>query len=441
MVKLTDKIRKDQRVYREKYNKLSEGKISFDEFKPYASSMGVYAQRKAGTFMVRPRILSGIVSVMQLKKISEISKKFSYGKIHLTTRQDVQFHKLNMEDTPEIFDELLEVDLINKGAGGNSVRNVSCSPLSGVDRNEVFDVTQHSEAVTEYLLGLDNICTLPRKYKIAFSNSKTDTARATVSDLGFVAKLVDRKRGFEVYGAGGLGGSPSVSIKLSEFVSEEEILYYVKAMMDLFDAKGDRSNRNKARIRFIRYRLGDEDFIKLFNSYLDAVKETYDLRINIKPDMDIPESPHIYGGKDKRVEEQKNRGSYSLFVHPVNGDIMADDLDNIIRYAENLDYEIDFRLTGTQGVCIRNVRGNDVEGLLEIIRPFTREHVVENSVACTGASNCRIGLCNTNGLIEDLKETLENIDEGTRVKLPRIFVSGCKNSCGWHHIGGIYRVF
>lgn len=437
MFKLSENIRNEQKKFRIKYQELIANKISTDEFKHYSSAMGVYSQRKPGTYMVRPRILSGLVTVDQLKKISDLSKKYSFGKIHLTTRQDVQFHQLNLDNVPDILESLLSVNLINKGAGGNSVRNVSCSHLSGVKENEIFDVTQHAKKVTEYLLSLDNICSLPRKYKIAFSSSCDDIARATVSDLGFIAKIRNGIKGFEVYAGGGLGGSPTVSIKVEDFIKEEDILYYAKAMMDLFDKEGDRNNRSKARIRFIRYRLGDEEFARLFNTYVDNLKQNENLTLKIQKESKLPESDEIYTGNDRRVFKQKNKGMYSIIIHASNGDILAKDLDQIINYTEQLHYNVDFRLTGTQAICVRNVKGNDVEGLLNIINQFTHEYEFERIVSCTGAANCRIGLCNTNGLIKEIENIAKNMDKDILDKLPKIYISGCNNSCGWHHIGSI----
>ncbi len=429
MVNIPQKIYEIQKEYQTHAQAFIGGEIDFNDFKHKASPYGVYAQKESNTFMIRPRIFSGIVSIDQLKFISDISKRFCNGLIHLTTRQDIQFHKLSIEDTIEVFKELDKFDLINHGAGGNSIRNITCSPLSGVDRSEIFDVTEYAEVSTEFVLDLDNTTKLPRKFKIAFSNSLKDTAYAKFSDLGFLAKVKDGKKGFAVYAAGGLGSLSDVSMLLNEFIFDFEILAYIDAMKKLFEDHGDRTNRAKARVRHIKQRLGKDEFKKLFYTYYETgvarsfTAQDYVEEFNCEIENTFD---------DNRVTNEHGKDLFSIYVHPECGDLKASGLDAIIEKIESLDYDVDIRLTSTQGMYLRSVHIDDVNDFLRIINSFTQTSNLSKSVVCTGSKNCKIGLQDSQGL---LKSLLKLVDLEFQNDIPKLFISGCHNSCGWHHVG------
>ena len=236
--------------------------------------------------MVRPRISGGCITIAQLKAISEIAKKYAENQIRFTTRQDIQFYSVKIDNLSNVLEDLIKAELTTKAAGGDGVRNVACSPLSGVAIDEVFDVTPYMKVAANYMMEDPKNLKLPRKYKIAFSNSAEDTVNATITDIGFIAKIVDGKRGFEVYGAGGLGGSPRVGIKLEDFIDHNDALYYVQAMKQIFEREGDRTNKHKARLRFILQRLGEENFKEMFKVELGKVRAEKDLTLNIDYDKE-----------------------------------------------------------------------------------------------------------------------------------------------------------
>ncbi|WP_243156219.1 nitrite/sulfite reductase [Clostridium sp. C2-6-12] len=270
MIAITKEILKSVEEFKNNLQLFNDGKI--EDFKSFTSIMGIYKERLTETYMVRARIPGGCTTLEQLKEINEIAKKYEGIQIRFTTRQDIQFHSVKIEDLGEILDDLIKAGLTTKAAGGDGVRNVACSPLSGVAVDEVFDVTPYMKAVANYMLEDPKNLKLPRKYKIAFSNSLEDTVNATITDIGFIAKIVNGKRGFEVYGAGGLGGGPRVGIKLEDFIDHKDPLYYIQAMKQIFEREGDRENRHKARLRFVLQRLGEEAFREMFKAELDKVR-------------------------------------------------------------------------------------------------------------------------------------------------------------------------
>jgi len=437
MITIPETVINEIKNYRKKVLDYKKGNIDDFRFKPYRVSMGIYEQRSLDSYMVRTRIPSGIITLKQLKKIGELADKYGNRAIHFTTRQDIQFHDITLENTVHILEELLEAGVITRGTGGNTPRNVACSPLTGVSEDEVFDVTMYAVLTTNYLLKDPTVFNLPRKYKIAFSNSPADTANATIADLGFIAKIKNGKKGFEVYGAGGLGGSSTVGLRLEDFIPVKDILYHVQAMKEIFENEGDRTNKHKARIRFIRYRLGDEEFINRYREQVKKVKEKKSLDID-----EIVEESRTFNETGIKTENnlivrQKNKGLYAVYIHPENGNLPTEQLRKIITFIDSLTYDTSLRVTNTQGIFVRDLKAEDAEGLLKIIEGFTSAFDIDNSVACAGAATCKLGLCLSQNLLSAIKQRFKTVDSEIKSQLPRIFISGCPNSCGQHQIGKI----
>ncbi|XJZ28047.1 hypothetical protein ACF5W4_04405 [Bacillota bacterium Lsc_1132] len=284
MIELTKDDYQAVEDFHVKATEYAHGQIDPVRFKAFRVSMGVYEQRKEETYMIRTRIPGGFITLEQFKRISELGRNYANGKIRFTSRQDVQFHSLDLTDVYPIMKALVEVGIITKGTGGNTVRNIECSPLSGVSLDDVFDVTPYTKAATNYFLKDPSTMNLPRKFKIAFSNSSADTGNATISDLGFIAKISGGRKGFEVYGGGGFGGNPRVALKLRDFIEAKDMLYYLQAMKNVFEKEGDRSNKNRARIRYIVKRLGEEKFIQLFNEEVEQLLAKGNLDVHVIED-------------------------------------------------------------------------------------------------------------------------------------------------------------
>lgn len=436
-MEVLERIKEEIEFYKSKIEEYKSGNVD-PNIKGIRSAMGVYAEREPEKYMTRIKTPAGIISIDQFEAVSKIADKYSHGKIHFTTRQDIQFHGVELEDTVKIMKEVLEAGINTLGAGGNSARNVACSPLSGVDKDEIFDVTFYAVKTAEHLLKDPSTVKLPRKYKVSFSNNNLDTAYATIADLGFVAKLENNKKGFEVYAAGGLGGSSTTSLKIEEFIEEKDVLYYVQAMKELFEAEGDRENRNKARIRFIRYRLGEEKFKELLKKYVNKAKENSELDLSVEKLYKEYETEESKISTDNLlVTEQKQKGYYAVYIHTSDRYIETKHLNKVLNYVRDLGYETSIRLTNTQGFYVRDIKGKDVARLLEIIQPFTTNLDIENTISCVGSKVCGIGLCNSQGLSNAIYERFLKVPEEVKKVLPKIFISGCNNSCGQHQIGKI----
>lgn len=434
-LQLPRSVVQDAYAFRGEVKKFLEGLIEPDTFKAYRVPMGIYEQRTSGKYMVRIRIGAGIATPFQLRKTAELSKKYANAIVHLTTRQDLQLHGVNIDDTPDILEQLLEVGLSTRGGGGNTVRNVTACPRSGVCRSKFFDVAPYSIAVAEYLLANQNSFKLPRKYKISFSGCTNDCALASVSDLGFFAKLKNGKKGFAVYAAGGLGKKSRVAVKIEDFITEDEIFAVAETIRRLFYKYGDRENSNKARLRFVLERFGQEKFIELYKKkkeeFISENSSGFPAIREIKYEI----------SEDKNIEKanwqlDKQSGFASIKLNLNQGDIPADDLIKVTDIAEK--YSKGFvRTSQLQDLYITSIRLNDTEAVEKEISRLSIDvsgKTKNNIVTCTGASTCRLGFCFSRNLADAISEKLRenNINAD---KLLRI--SGCPNSCGHHFIANI----
>jgi sulfite reductase (ferredoxin) len=384
--------------------------------------MGVYEQRTTGKFMIRVRIGAGLVLPSQLQRLAGLSKKYGSGVLHVTTRQDIQIHAVNIEDTPDVLEGLLDASLSSRGGGGNTVRNITACPEAGVCPSEVFDVAPYAVATAEYLLQDRSSFNLPRKYKIVFSGCSQDCAYASVADLGFFAHIKEGIKGFAVYAAGGLGSNPAVAVKIEDFIKADEIFTVAEAIKQLFDKHGDRTNKHKARLRYVIARVGIEEFSKMYRTERE--------KLSVKG---LPyEIPVI---RDIMLDYPVPQESVTVHLRLENGDIPADDLNRVGQIASQYGQGL-VRTTQLQDLLITGIAAESTDKVNDALKDlginvFGNGH--PKVVTCAGASTCKLGLCLSKGLSEAISSKLSS----TGLSYPIIRISGCPNSCGHHYIADI----
>ncbi|MFW6007109.1 MAG: sulfurtransferase TusA family protein [Halanaerobiales bacterium] len=447
---LPQPIKEDTKKYQGYVEKYVNDELSAARFKGYRVPMGIYGQRDNSSdkekYMIRVRIPGGVLKKEQLQLLNEISKEYAEGFLHFTTRQDIQIHRVDIEDTPEILYKLLDAGLSPRGGGGNTVRNIACSSRAGVHPEEPFDPSPHALALSEYLLTPRSSFNLPRKYKIAFSATGEDEALATVNDLGFIAKEKEGKKGFKVYAAGGMGNTPEIGILLEDFIEEEKIFQVAEAIKRFFDDYGDRENKHQARLRFVRKRLGTEGFKNKYKEYLEEV---------MAEDIQTRKI-HKFSSERKEINDkscwnnhqltasnfvfsEKKAGYYSLELTPENGDMKYHEIRTLLNIIKG--DEISLRTTNKQGLLIRGIKVTELQEKIEEINNINEDLLMDSDilspVACKGASTCRLGLCLSPQLAFQIKKQFLKLPEEVRKLLPQVYISGCPNSCGQHHIGKI----
>ena len=420
--------------FRKVGHKFVNGEISVMDFKGQSGGMGVYAHRGGKEFMIRLRIPSGIITMPQFKLICDWADKYKLGGLHFTTRQAIQYHGISIDDVCNLMNDALENDIYTRGAGGNFPRNVALSPLSGVDKDEAFDPTPYALATGEYFMERITTYKLPRKLKVSFSNGSSDTAHCTIQDLGFLAVRKDGKDYFRVYLGGGLGRNPKVALLYPELIEPSEVLNYVEAMVRLFKAEGNYENKAKARIRYIVDKLGEEGFISEYKKYVDEVKSECNYKVDCKA-TEYNKAGIKTNISNSRLVEQKQCGLYSVYVHPVGGQIKVNDLKAIYETLSKFDNP-QIRLSMTEGVYFRNLNGKEAEELLELTKHIGGSNDFEYSVSCIGVPTCQIGIAESQAALSEVlsyvKEKISNTD-----LLPKLHFSGCGNSCGVHEIAEI----
>lgn len=408
------------------YNKTLDTKT----YKGISGGFGSYAQRGGNASMLRLRLPGGRLEKDKLAFVAGCIETYGIDLVHFTTCQTVQLHNLNEKTVCRIALEALEHGIITRGGGGDFPRNVMVSPLSGVEKEEYFDVMPYSLAVSDYLLSRIHGPMLPRKLKVAFSNSAENLTHATFRDLGFAARPDGL---FDVYSAGGLGINPSFGIKVADGVEPEQILYYVKAMYDLYLEYGNYENRAKARSRFIPEALGGEErYREVFREMLEsALTCGENLRMNPRCVL-VSKEGRIPAPDHPRVIEQKQKGLYSVLYHPVGGSPKPSffrEIYNVIRDME----QVELRLTPGGAVYIINCDGREAAGVLKVTEGGA-ETAFEASAACIGASVCQQGIGDSQALLKKLVQASREAQFADGI-LPQIHISGCPSSCGTHQIG------
>ncbi len=435
-----------------------KGNLSAGELKSQRVPFGIYEQRKGGTFMVRVRCPAGIVTPRQLLRVSRLAAAHGGGTVHLTTRQEIQIHDLALPAAVRVIGELAVAGLSTRGGGGNTVRNITASPDAGISRAEAFDVAPYAVELTSRLIEEEDSWRLPRKLKISFSGGDADDCWAGVADLGFLARLREGERGFKVFIGGGLGARPAPARGLYDFLADGEVYNVVRAARSLFARHGDRRNRHRARLRFLYQQLGEARFRAAFQEELQRV------RAQGVPPLALREIENRPAGRPRRsgaaasfgggssgrdyerwrsryVCPQKQEGLFAVLLPAPLGLLEAQQVERLASFLKPRGDNV-VRITREQNLLLRNFLAEDLpalyrflQGCLEVDRP----PLLARMISCAGAATCQLGICNSRAAMEAIVARLQGCGaELDAVQEPApIYMSGCPNSCGLHHLAAL----
>ena len=449
---LMTEFKEDLKDFREMTEKFYAKEVSVKDYKGFSGGFGSYAQRGGEASMLRLRMPGGRITKEKLKFLVDAITAYDVRRVHLTTCQTVQFHDLGMKAVCDIMEQAMEVGIVTRGGGGDFPRNVTVSPLSGVEQGEYFDVLPYAERVGDYLMGMIKTVKLPRKLKVGFSNSPANVTHATFRDLGFTAKENGR---FDVYSAGGLGNNYKMGVKVAEDVKPEEVLYYVEAMVRTFTTYGNYESRAKSRTRYMQETLGVEGYKKAYQEKLIEVKAEFKDSLLIKessvsseqegnteesvvsikeqesPLKNVTAYPQAESASE-RVITQKQAGLYAVAYHPIGGMVPAQKFEEIYEVIKNA-VKAEVRVAPDETLYIINLNAQQAEKIHKITADGAK-NLFETSVSCIGSTVCQIGLRDSQGLLASIVEAVEPYYFADGV-LPRIHISGCPSSCGTHQIG------
>lgn len=357
-------FREDLKEFYEVTEKFYRKEVTVPEYKSFSGAFGSYAQRGGERSMLRLRLSGGEINKGNLKFIADSIRKYRIDLVHFTTCQTVQLHNLTKETVCALVGEAFEQGIITRGGGGDYPRNVMCSPLSGVDKGEAFDVLPYAKEAADYLLGFIGKVKLPRKLKVCFSNNRENETHATFRDMGFVAK---ENRTFDVYIAGGLGIKPKMGVLVAEGILPSRILYCIKTMVEIFTEYGNYEKRAASRTRFLQETLGVEELQRIFKEKLVKNLETEDLDIFVDAEEIDKKGAPVSPPSDKRLIKQKQEGLYAVSYHPVGGVPKPDFFEKL--YDAILPMEqVKVRLAPDQGLYVVNLSGTEALKVLELDR-------------------------------------------------------------------------
>jgi sulfite reductase (ferredoxin) len=406
--------------------------------------------------MLRIKIPFGGVKADQLDALAEVAEEYSDAILHVTTRQDFQLHFVHLDDTPDIMRRLAAVGITTREACGNSVRNVTACPYSGVCNTESFDVTPYAKAMTYFLLGHDDTQDFGRKFKIAFSGCKEEACGLTgLHDLGCIARVRGDKRGFEVYVGGGLGAVTHQAKLFDEFLPEEELLPIAQSICRVFSRLGERKNRQRARIKFLVAKLGIEEFKRIvleertkllpderWTSFLQDLSVTDDKPLRLPMALNGASLPPGYEAWARtNVLTQAQRGYFIAVVRLPLGDMTSDQARALARMARRFTGDT-IRTTVEQNILFRWVSEADLPALYADLRAaglaMTGAGTIADVTACPGTDTCKLGIASSRGLAAELARRLDDsVPADPAVEKLRIKTSGCFNACGQHHVADL----
>ena len=440
------------------------GEQGEDTFIPFRLRQGVYGQRQPDVQMIRVKLPFGGVNPEQLDAFAAVIEKYvPLRKGHITTRQNVQMHHVPLPDAEKLIRELGDAGLSSREGCGNTVRNVTGDPFAGIAEDETFDPTPYAGAYVRYFVRHPTTQLMPRKWKTAFSSSDADRAIVPIHDIGFIPRVRDGVRGFEIWIGGGTSIMPRTAAQLTDFAEADsgEYLKLTEASLRIFDRQEWlRKNRARARIKVLIDKIGIEAFRELVEAelqedwvseqdYADVVEL---LRFDDDEEADAPPVPASYGSPngdgseferfvERNVTPQRQDGFSAVQVKITRGDLTPEQFRGLAQIMR--DFSGGYaRTTVEQNLILRWVRDEslyDVWARLgELGLGDAGSYEINDVVSCPGTDSCKLGITSSMGLNEAIQERIESmqIDDPLTRRI-HIKMSGCPNGCAQHHIGTI----
>lgn len=442
------------------------GELTEEQFRPLRLMNGVYLQLHA--YMLRIAIPYGTLSSKQMRKLADIARRYDRDYGHFTTRQNLQFNWIKLEDMPRIIEELAEVEMHAIQTSGNCIRNVTADHFAGASADEVADPRPWAEIIRQWSSLHPEFSFLPRKFKVAVTGAAKDRAAIQVHDIGLELKRDQHGAfGFAVWVGGGQGRTPMIAKKLTDFLPEGEILAYCDAILRVYNLEGRRDNKYKARIKILVHEMGEEEMREAVEREYAAVKgKTLSVpaeeiaRINAyfaQPDYlpcDVA-TPHFAKAKAEdqafatfiernlTPHKQPGYGVLTISLKPIGappGDATSAQLDRVADLAERYGHD-EIRVSHEQNLVLPYVRLDDLPAiyasLLEGGLASPNAGLITDIIACPGLDYCALANARSIPIAQRLSERFADIARQRDIGDLKLKISGCINACGHHHVGHI----
>ncbi len=457
-----------QRVaeFRDQVDRRLKGELTEEQFRPLRLMNGLYLQLHA--YMLRVAVPYGTMSVAQVRKLADIARKYDRGYGHFTTRQNLQYNWIKLEQMPDLLADLASVQMHGNQTSGNCVRNVTADHFAGVIADEVEDPRIVSEVIRQWSTFHPEFSWLPRKFKIAVTGAAKDRAAVQWHDIGLqIVRNEAGEVGYIVFVGGGMGRIPVLATKVRAFLPKQELLSYLEAILRVYNRYGRRDNIHKARIKILVRDLGPEEFTRQVEAEWEQTRHT---GINLPPEEETRIARYFTPPAYEAITEpvtafedakKKNRGFaqwVSTNVHPhkapgyaivtislkpiggIPGDISADQMDAVADLAERYS-AAEVRATHIQNLVLPNVKQADLlavwQRLGEIGFADANAGLITDVIACPGLDYCSLANARSIPIAQRISERFADLDRQHDVGELQIKISGCINACGHHHAGHI----
>ncbi|MFO0749865.1 MAG: nitrite/sulfite reductase [Myxococcota bacterium] len=459
-------VRERVEEYRSQVQRRVAGELSEDEFRPLRLMNGLYLQRHA--YMLRIAVPYGLLSAAQMRKLAYLSERYDRGFGHWTTRQNLQFNWIRLEDTPDILAHLADVEMHAMQTSGNCVRNITCDPYAGVAADELFDVRAWCEILRQYTTLHPEFMWLPRKFKIAFAGAPEDRAAVQVHDIGVQAmRRDDGSFGWRVFVGGGLGRTPRVGQVCRDGLPLDEIVGYCEAILRVYNLHGRRDNKYKARIKILVGELGIEKFREEVEAAYAEIPEA-EKHVDLARVAAIDAQFRVVEPEVASVDEsglEARRAADPIFarwleknVHAhawpgyavvqlslkypgrAPGDASTAQLYAIADLMERFGrgYAV---ATYQQNVLLQYIRKDQLAALYDELVPLgmARANIgtIQDIICCPGLDYCSLANASSIPIAKDIYERFLDLDLAYDIGPLEIKMSGCINACGHHHVGHI----
>jgi sulfite reductase (NADPH) hemoprotein beta-component len=452
--------------FRKQVERRLSGELTEEEFKPIRLMNGLYLQLHA--YMLRIAVPYGVMSAVQLRKLAEIGRTYDKGYGHFTTRQNLQYNWIKLEDIPAILNALADVDMHALQTSGNCVRNVTTDQFVGAAKDEVVDGRVYAEILRQWTSLHPEFTYLPRKFKIAISGAASDRAAVRVHDVGLLARRNEAgEAGFTFYVGGGLGRSPFIGKLVREWVAEEDFVAYLEAILRVYNQYGRRDNIYKARIKILVHELGlekfkaevEEEFARLRGpKYRLDPAIVAEIRKHFAPppfedlsetstalERAKAENPAFANWVAVNVAEHKAPGYAiaTISLKPpggIPGDASCDQMDVIADLAEQYSFG-ELRVSHVQNIVLAHVKQDELYALwqkLDAVNLGTANAgLIGDIIACPGLDYCALANARAIPLAQAISARFADPLRQRTIGELGIKISGCINACGHHHVGAI----
>ncbi|MFS2111706.1 nitrite/sulfite reductase [Sphingomonas sp. Sphisp140] len=446
--------------FRDQVNRRLAGQITEDQFKPLRLMNGLYLQLHA--YMLRVAVPYGTLDSRQMHMLAHIARKYDRGYGHFTTRQNLQYNWIKLEDAPDILAELATVEMHAIQTSGNCIRNISSDQFAGAAADELTDPRPWAELLRQWSTFHPEFSYLPRKFKIAVIAAEEDRAAMRLHDIGLQIVERDGKLGVAVYVGGGMGRTPMIAPLIKDYVPFEDFVSYLEACLRVYNRYGRRDNMYKARIKILIHELGAEKYAAEVEEEFKAVKalgidppraEFDRIAAYFAPpayDAEAPDAldrsdPDFAVWLDQNVSAHKQPGYavVTISLKPIGGipgDASADQIDLMADLAKTYSFD-ELRVTHAQNIVLPHVRKADLYTIWQQLRDAglaeANLDLISDIIACPGLDYCSLANARSIPLAQKIATRFSDIGRQRELGELKLKISGCINACGHHHAGHI----